>query len=107
MPMKFADKVAFYSSPMGKLRLLAHLPHLLKLYWRVFTDRRVSLLPKLVLVAGVLYFSVPLDLIPDFPLVGLGQMDDLAVLILAARLFIAMSPRSVVEEHVRLIDEGA
>jgi len=34
-------------------------------------------------------------------------MDDLAVLILAARLFIAMSPRSVVEEHVRLIDEGA
>ena len=30
----------------------------------------------------------------------------LAVFILAARLFIGLAPRSVVEEHVRLIDEG-
>jgi uncharacterized membrane protein YkvA (DUF1232 family) len=104
--MKFAEKVLFYNSPPGKMRLLAHLPHLLKLYWRVFTDRRVSLVPKLVLLAGVLYFIIPLDLIPDFPLVGLGQVDDVAVFILAARLFIGLAPRSVVEEHVRLIDEG-
>jgi len=105
--MKFAEKASFYSSPAGKMRLLAHLPHLLRLYWRVFTDRRVSLLPKLVLVAGLLYFVIPLDLIPDFPLVGLGQTDDIIVLILTSRMFIAMAPRSVVEEHVRLIDEGA
>lgn len=105
--MKFAEKVGFYTSPMGKLRLLAHLPNLIKLYWRVFTDRRVSLLPKIVLVAGLLYFVVPLDLIPDFPLVGLGQTDDLAVLVVASRMFIAMAPRTVVEEHVRLIDEGS
>lgn len=104
--MKFPEKVAFYSSPLGKFRLLAHLPNLIKLYWRVFTDRRVSLVPKLVLIAGVLYFIVPLDIIPDFPLIGLGQVDDIAVLILATRMFIAMAPRSVVEEHVRLIDEG-
>lgn len=105
--MKFAEKAAFYSSPMGKLRLMTQLPNLIKLYWRVFTDRRVSILPKVVLVAGLLYFVVPLDIIPDFPLIGLGQMDDLGVLVLASRLFIGMAPRSVVEEHVRLIDEGA
>ena len=104
--MKFAEKVAHFTSPVGKLRLLTHLPNLIKLYWRVFTDCRVSVLPKLVLIAGVLYFVVPLDLIPDFPLVGIGQIDDIAVLIAATRTFIAMAPRSVVEEHVRLIDEG-
>jgi uncharacterized membrane protein YkvA (DUF1232 family) len=105
--MKFAEKVAHFTSPGGKLRLLTHLPNLIKLYWRVFSDRRVSVLPKLVLIAGLLYFVVPLDLIPDFPLVGIGQIDDIGVLIVATRTFIAMAPRSVVEEHVRLIDEGA
>jgi uncharacterized membrane protein YkvA (DUF1232 family) len=105
--MKFAEKVGFYTSPGGKMRLLWHLPNLIKLYWRVFTDRRVSILPKLVLVAGVVYFLVPFDLLPDFPLIGLGQVDDLAVLILALRGFISLSPRVVVEEHVRLLDGGA
>lgn len=105
--MNFAEKVGFYPSPSGKLRLLAHLPNLIKLYWRIFTDRRVSIVPKLVLVAGLAYFLIPVDLIPDFPLIGLGQADDLAVLLGAMRLFVGMSPRSVVEEHVRLIDQGA
>jgi len=104
--MNFAQKVAFYTSPTGKMRFLLHLPNLVKLYWRVFTDRRVSLLPKVALVAGLLYFVIPFDLIPDFPLIGLGQIDDVAVLILTLRAFIAMAPRVVVEEHVRLIDQG-
>lgn len=104
--MNFAQKVSHFSSPGGKLRLLAHAPHLVRLYWRLLTDRRVSLLPKAVLLLGVAYFVVPLDLIPDFPLLGLNQLDDLAVIVLAARAFIALCPRSVVEEHVRLIDEG-
>jgi len=104
--MEFPEKVAFYTSSTGKLRLLLNLPKLIKLYWRVFTDRRVSLLPKAILVAGIAYFVIPIDLIPDFPLIGLGQIDDLVVLVLALRGFIALAPRTVVEEHVRLIDEG-
>ena len=105
--MNFAEKVAFYSSPTGKMRILLHLPHMVKLYWRLFTDRRVSVLPKLVLVAGLVYFVVPFDLLPDFPLIGLGQVDDAVVLVIALRWFIALSPRAIVEEHVRLIDQGA
>jgi uncharacterized membrane protein YkvA (DUF1232 family) len=105
--MRFAEKVAFYTSPMGKLRLLSQAPNFIRLYWRVFTDRRVSVLPKLVLLAGIVYFVSPLDLLPDFPFVGLGWTDDIAVMIVCGRLFISMAPRSVVEEHVRLIDEGA
>lgn len=89
-----------------RLRMLLHLPNFVRLYWRLFTDRRVSWLPKMILIAGVAYFVVPLDLIPDFPLVGLGQLDDIAVLIGALQLFVRMAPRRVVEEHVQLIDRG-
>ncbi len=105
--MNFAEKVAYYTSPAGRLRLLLHLPNLIKLFWRLLRDRRVGLLPKIIFLAGVAYFIIPLDLIPDFPLVGLGQIDDFAVLLVASRLFIALAPRNVVEEHVHLIDSGA
>lgn len=104
--MRFTEKVLHFSGPQGKLRLLMHAPHLIKLYWRIFTDKRVSVIPKIVLVAGIAYFIIPMDVIPDFPMIGLGQLDDVAVLTLALKGFIGMAPRSVVEEHVRLIDEG-
>jgi len=89
-----------------RTRLLLHLPHFIKLYWRLFTDRRISLLPKAILVAGLVYLVVPLDLIPDFPLVGLGWLDDMVVMVLALQLFIRLAPRRIVEEHVQLIDQG-
>ncbi len=92
--------------PAATLRFAVHLPNLVRLYWRLLRDPRVSWLPKVVLIAGVLYFVVPLDLLPDFPLVGLGWLDDLAVLIAATQMFIRLCPRRVVQEHVRLIDEG-
>ncbi|MGE5532528.1 MAG: YkvA family protein [Bacteroidota bacterium] len=105
--MKFTERVAHFGSPQGTLRLLLHGPNLVKLYWRVFTDRRVSIVPKAVLVLGLAYFVLPIDFIPDFPLIGIGQLDDIALLAFALKAFISMSPRSVVEEHVQLIDQGA
>ena len=95
----------FGSSPLGLARFIRHLPNFFKLYWRLFTDRRVSLVPKIVLVLGVAYLLVPTDLLPDL-LLPLGLLDDTAVLILAAKGFMALCPREVVEEHVLLIDEG-
>lgn len=95
----------FGSDPLSMVRLLIHLPNFFKLYWRLFTDRRVSLLPKALLVLGLIYLLVPTDAIFDF-LVPLGLVDDTAVLIAAAKGFMALCPRRIVEEHVRLIDEG-
>jgi uncharacterized membrane protein YkvA (DUF1232 family) len=100
-------KFALFGTPQGRMRLLMHLPNFFKLYWRLLRDRRISPLPKAILLAGVAYFVMPLDMFPDFPLVGLGWTDDIIVLALACKLFISLSPRHVVEEHVRLIDEGA
>ncbi len=88
----------FGSSPLGLARFILHLPNFFKLYWRLFTDRRVSL--------GVAYLVVPTDVLPDL-LLPLGLVDDTVVLIMAAKGFMALCPRRIVEEHVRLIDEGS
>jgi uncharacterized membrane protein YkvA (DUF1232 family) len=92
--------------PTKGLRFLLHLPNFVKLYWRLFYDSRVSLLPKVLLVAAIIYAISPLDFLPDWNLPIIGELDDIVVLLLALRAFIPLCPRAVVEEHVRLIDEG-
>jgi uncharacterized membrane protein YkvA (DUF1232 family) len=87
------------------LRFLRHFPSFVKLYWRLLGDRRVSLLPKAVLIGAVGYVLMPFDIIPDFiPLIG--EIDDLVILIAACRLFMYLCPRDVVHEHVQRIDAG-
>jgi uncharacterized membrane protein YkvA (DUF1232 family) len=54
--------------------------------WRLFWDPKVPAALKLLLpVAALLYWVFPLDLIPGIPL------DDIAILILALRLFVQMA----------------
>jgi uncharacterized membrane protein YkvA (DUF1232 family) len=85
-------------------RLLFHLPSFLKLFWRLIGDQRVSVSPKLI-VAGILaYVILPMDLLPDF-LIGVGQMDDLAVILGGLKLFLRLCPREVVQEHLRAISD--
>ena len=104
MPGNFSPR-GFRTDPLTMARFLMHLPNFIKLYWRLLTDRRVPLLPKVILVAGIAYLIVPTDFLPDVFL-PLGLLDDVAVLVLAARGFMALCPRRIVAEHVRLIDEG-
>ena len=93
--------------PQALWRLAAHAPNLIRLYWRLLMDPRVGWWAKGVLLAGVVYFVFPLDLIPDFPLIGLGWTDDLIVMALCAHFFVRLCPPRVVQEHVRLLDEGS
>ncbi|HEY65026.1 MAG TPA: DUF1232 domain-containing protein [Caldilineae bacterium] len=71
----------------------------LRLAWRLLGDPRVPLLVKILIPGLALFYTLlPIDVAPDLiPL--LGQLDDLAALIIAARLLIEMSPPSVVAEH--------
>lgn len=91
--------------PRSVMRLLVHLPNFIKLYTRLFKDPRVSWLPKVILIAALLYAVIPFDAVFDW-LVPLGWVDDIVVLVGAATMFIKLCPRRVVEEHVHLIDEG-
>ncbi len=86
------------------LQVLAHLPDFVRLYWRLFRDRRVPTLAKAFFVVTLAYLVWPVDLIPDFvPL--LGEVDDLAVVLSGLWLFIRLCPPEVVRERVREIAE--
>ena len=87
------------------MRFIRHLPRLVRMYWHLLCDRRVSVWPKALLVLSFIYVLSPIDLIPDF-LPVLGEIDDLVVLIAVCRLFIYLCPLEVVREHVYKIDAG-
>jgi uncharacterized membrane protein YkvA (DUF1232 family) len=83
-------------------QVLRHVPSFAKLYWRLFRDRRVSLLPKALLVLIAVYLFSPLDVVPELvPVVG--AMDDLAVGIAGLWLFVRLCPPAVVRDHVTAI----
>lgn len=86
----------------GFLQMLTHLPSFVKLFSRLLKDPRVSFSPKLVLAGILAYVVVPTDLLPDF-LIGVGQMDDLAVILGGLKLFLSLCPQEVVQEHLRAI----
>ena len=72
----------------------------LRLAWRLLLDSRVPLWLKTIVPASLLYLVSPLDFLPDV-MVGLGQLDDLAVLILGVKLFIELCPPAIVREHMQ------
>ncbi len=73
-----------------------------RLAWRLFWDQRVPFWTKLIPPIALGYVLVPIDLIPDVAL-GLGQLDDLAVVLLGLKLFIELSPPDVVRDHLRAL----
>jgi uncharacterized membrane protein YkvA (DUF1232 family) len=87
-----------------RARLWIELLRSLRLAWHLVRDPRVSLLAKSIIPGLVLlYMLSPVDLSPDFlPL--LGQVDDLAVLLMGIRLFIALCPPEIVQEHEVALD---
>ena len=81
----------------------------LRLGWRLLRDERVPALKFALPALLGLYVVSPLDPIPDF-LLGLGQMDDLGVVIagvlLLARLLPKLAPSHVVSEHLHDMGMG-
>lgn len=85
--------------PLGWTGVLAALPGAARLYVRLMGDPRVGLWPKWIVVAALVYLISPLDLVPDLLVPLLGQLDDIAVLWLAFRALVRLSPPEVVAEH--------
>ena len=69
----------------------------------LFRDPRVTPWPKALLVGALAYVILPFDVIPDM-LPVIGEVDDLVIVIVAARWFIQWCPPEVVREHVQAID---
>ena len=74
---------------------------------RLFMDGRVPLMLKaLVPTAALAYVILPIDLLPDFIPV-LGQLDEVAIILLLMRLFVSLAPQEVVAEHRQHMAGGA
>jgi uncharacterized membrane protein YkvA (DUF1232 family) len=58
---------------------------------RLFREPRVPTLLKAVPLLALLYVLSPIDLVPDF-IPGLGQLDDLGIILAALELFVRSCP---------------
>lgn len=84
------------------LSWLKDLVRQIQLVWRLFWDPRVPWPIKSLPPAILAYLVFPLDIVPDVAL-GLGQIDDLAVVLLGLKLFIELAPPDVVHEHLKAL----
>ena len=86
-------------------RLIWKLPTYARVVWGLLRDGRTPLPLKGLLLAGLTYVVVPLDLIPDAVPI-MGQADDLTVLLLVLDLFIANAPAEVRADHLERARNG-
>lgn len=85
-------------TPPEAANILTEIARSVRLTWRLLKDDRVPAWTKAIPVVGAAYVAFPLDLLMD-PILGLGQLDDVAVAILAVKIFIEMCPPEIVREH--------
>ena len=83
----------------------ANLLEQLRLGWGLLWDPRVPLWTKLIPLIGILYVLSPIDFIPD-PILGLGQLDDLGVLLIGLRMFMHFVPDDVMRRHLKSSSTG-
>jgi uncharacterized membrane protein YkvA (DUF1232 family) len=80
-----------------RLSLFLRLANYLKLFLRLYLDRRVSFWLKLIPLVALLYAISPLDwFIP--------VVDDLVIACLAVYLFVELCPSEIVAEHRKAIE---
>ena len=70
-----------------------------RLILRLLRDRRVPIWPKLIVPGTIVYLLSPIDLLAD-PILGLGQIDDVAVILIGMKLFVELCPSHIVREHL-------
>ena len=85
---------SWLSRPLSLRSLIVHV----RLAARLFREPRVPMPLKVVPVLALLYVLSPIDFVPDF-IPGLGQLDDLGIILAALELFVRISPSAVQTFH--------
>jgi uncharacterized membrane protein YkvA (DUF1232 family) len=98
MPLRVSPAGAWRRPSFWKL--IFKLPSLLKLVRKLLVDGRVPITAKLVFGLSVAYVLWPLDLLPDFALPLIGQIDDLTILLAGLKVLLNGAPSAVLEEHL-------
>ena len=77
-----------------------------KLVWQLIRDPNVSSLVRYGLpLIGLIYLIFPIDILPD-PILGLGQLDDVAILLLLSQLLISLAPDEIVRKYRQATGAG-
>jgi len=76
------------------------------LFFKLFKDPQVSWVLKLIPVFAFVYLISPYDLIPDFLFPGIGEIDDLVILIFAVSLFNRLAPADRIKSHLNEMASG-
>lgn len=100
-----ASKKPVFRDPDKSLTFFTELIKRVKLVWLLFKDKRVPILIKSILPLSLLYIISPVDFVPDV-LLGLGQLDDLGVILLGMALFVKLCPPDLVEHYVNRLEYG-
>ena len=78
---------------------LLTLPNMVKLLGRLLMDRRVPVRRKATVAFAVAYLASPVDLIPEPLLPVVGQLDDLAVAVVAVHYLLRSVEPEVLDEY--------
>jgi uncharacterized membrane protein YkvA (DUF1232 family) len=90
---------------LSRLRaIIFEIPRQAKLAYCLLRDERVPAPPKLALLAALGVIVSPLDLPAWIPVVG--ELDMLALGILAVKVFVEACPEELVKEHRRALERG-
>lgn len=81
------------------MSMVRDLPAFLRLLGRLARDPRVSKVDKAIVAATVVYLVSPVDLIPDWVVPVVGQVEDLALLALALSRLVNNAGMGVLLDH--------
>ena len=95
-----SDKSKVPSDVAQTAGFLGNLVNQGRLVWRLFQDHRVSGWVKLIPIAGLVYLLSPIDLLPDLLIPGLGELDDLTIILVSLKMFVDLAPPEIVREHL-------
>lgn len=99
------SKKPVFSDPNKGMTILTEFIKRFRLVWLLFTDKRVPIWIKSILPLSLLYLVSPVDFLPDF-ILGLGQLDDLGVILLGMALFVKLCPVDIVEYYLNQLEYG-
>ena len=94
-----AKKEKSMTENLKDVGFLGELWQQIRLVYYLIKDADVPIYLKILPFAGILYTLFPIDLIADVIPV-LGQLDDLTILLIGAKVFIEMAPPQVVARYM-------
>lgn len=83
----------------GLRALVSYVPLMLYVYGRLLFSRGVNLVPKVLLLATLIYGAVRRDLLPDTRMSG--RVEDIILIVIATRAFIYACPEELVNAYAQ------